>query len=501
MQELGLAESNLDRSQKRRLVREMSRVKTLLEIRSGIQHLSAESIVRQVARLVDVPPHLASRAVHEAGLTSGDTDASEKNVRSLVRDLHNVADPAALARVGTDFSDHAVQRFLASQLIGQAAPISDLHRVLSVLATDTEDGVLGRAAWGDLLGMDLTDLILGVMGMPGLIATDGIIEPTKLSELPQSLVDIVTGSINLLGANLGDIRSIVQPEEDRLKEDVIRGLGPLVQRPLIRLEDDRVVVPSQAHLAAAVSTAGLYIRLLRADGADKSRARSGAVGVSFEGYLQAISSEALTHDWFVMDLDEGAEPDESRADLLLVPPAGDFVLIVESKTTLQALDGQLRAWENRRLVDDLYQPAFDQIDASARTFAEDDVPVFGLVVTLDRHITTRIDGRTYLGVPIGGVTPTTPSASSNTPSRVISAQDFEDLIEVLAGGAADPAVLRAALYDDGSSMNVTERIRGGSPSESTDGSLSDRLRVAALHRLATAVDDDALSATLRATTR
>lgn len=500
MRDLGLTDANLSRTEKRQLRRHLSGVKTLLEIRAGLQQLSSASIIRQVACLDGLPPHIVSRVVHEAALINGDTEATAPQVRALANDLHNVADPAALARVGIDFSDHVTQRFLASQLIGQMPPLSDIHRILAVLAPDIEDGVLGRGGWRALLGMDLTDLIVGVIGMNGLVGPNGEMDAARLAQLPSSIGNILNRSVGLLSADVEGIRQVAAAEEERFGVDVIRGPGPLVQFPLVRLAEDRFVVPSRAHLDAAVSTAAFYIRLARADHAEKTRERSKAVGHAFDEYLQRIAADALTDGWIVVNLDEDAEGHVSKADFLLVPPAGDFVLVVESKTKLQVLDGQLRPWANQSLVE-FYQDAFDQIDASASPIASDGLPVYGLVVTLDRHITSRIGGRTVVGVPITEPASTTPSASSATPARVISAQDFEDLIESLAGGVEDPAGYISAICGDGSTMNATERIRAGRSGRGGSASLSERLHIAALERLASSARDGAVRAVLTAALR
>ena len=368
-----------------------------------------------------------------------------------------VADPELVKRAGTDLTDAAMARMLPQQLIGQSAFLADIHRVLAVLAPDTEDGPIGRAAWRELLGTELTDLVVGVMALRGLVGPGGMISLGQVTPLPATVRGVLSRSVDLLAANLEAIRQVVDADEKRLGANVIRGLGPLVSFPIIRLSDDRLVVPSRAHLEATLGTAGLNIRLVRADAVAKTRERTEAAG-RFEGYLQCIAAEGLPDGWVVIDLDEDAEPEAPRADFLLIPPDGSFVLVVESKTTLQALTSQLRPWDDHKLASDLYQGAFDQIDASARHLARDDVPVFGLVVTLDRHITTRLDGQTYVGVPIVAAAPTAPSAASQTPTRVISAQDLEDLIEVLASGPDDPVGYLATIYDDGSSMNTTERI-------------------------------------------
>lgn len=497
LRDLGIAGSNLGRAGKRQLMREMSSVPTLANFREQLVVYSAESIIAALAAQQALEPFIVSRLVHEAALSPGNAEISVAQVMALGRRLMQVADPELVARAGTDLSDAAMARMLPQQLIGQSALMADVHRVLSVLAPDIEGGPVGRTAWRGLLGMELTDLIVAVMGMTGLIGPDGTIDNRGLAQLQPGLRDILSRSVDLLSADLEGVRQVARYEQGRLGADVIRGLGPLVQFPLVRLEDDRLAVPSRAHLVTTVSTAGLYIRLVRADAAARTRERTDAIGTRFEGFLQGIAAETLPDGWIVTDLDEGAEAGQSRADFLVIPPDSRFVLVVEAKTTLQSLNGQLRAWDDRSLVD-LYQRAFDQIEASAHPFVGSDTSVFGLVVTLDRHITTRVDGRTYVGVPIGDPATTTPSASSQTPSRLISSQDFEDLIEALASGVSDHGAFIKALYEDGSSMNMTERVRGGLPTEAAEGSLADRFRVEALRRLASSVDDDAVRAALSA---
>ncbi len=498
LRDLGIADSNLSRAQKRQLMRDMSSVPTLVEIREEVADYSAASIIAGLGSQKTLEPFVVSRLVHEAAQSAGATPISADQLRVLGSRLMQVADPELIKRAGTDLTDGAMARMLPQQLIGQSDFLADIHRVLAVLAPETETGTIGRAAWRDLLGMELTDLIVGVMGMSGLIGPDGTIAVARLAQLPETVGDIMTRSISLLSADLDGIRRAVSDDERRLGADVIRGLGPLVRFPIIRLPDDGLVVPSRVHLESALSTAGLYIRLIRADASAMTRERTEAAGAAFEEYLQRIAAESLPDGWVVTDLDEDAEPHASRADFLLIPPDGNFVLVVESKTTLQALTAQLRPWDDRSLVDDLYQRAFDQVDASAKDLAGVDIPVFGLVVTLDRHVTTRLGGRTYVGVPIVAPAPTTPAASSRTPVRVISAQDFEDLVEVLACGVEDPAAFFAGFYDDGSSMNATEWIHSGLPDEVTEDSLTDRLRVGALRRLASGVDDDAVRAAVAA---
>ena len=83
LRDLGLAGSNLGRTQKRQLLREMSNVPTVAEIREQAAAYSAASIIAGLGLQTSLDSFLVSRLVHEAALSSGGTPFARTNWRRL----------------------------------------------------------------------------------------------------------------------------------------------------------------------------------------------------------------------------------------------------------------------------------------------------------------------------------------------------------------------------------------------------------------------------------
>ena len=218
----------------------------------------------------------------------------------------------------------------------------------------------------------------------------------------------------------------------------------------------------------AASPPALYIRLARADHAESLRTRTKAAGDRFQSYLSEYTRHGAAPGWQVRDLDDEPKPPGKIADIVIWPDDETFVVIVEAKATLQKFDALLGHPKARQNSIALHQKSFGQIHETAQALgshgfvpdAPTGVPVFGLTVTLDLHLTSVIDDKTLSGVVLDYVPPTGPSATSPTPSRVVQAKDFEVLADLLAW--APPTDVRAVLtrlFDASHTRGVREILQ------------------------------------------
>jgi len=83
LRDLGIADSNLSRAQKRQLMRDMSSVPTLVEIREEVADYSAASIIAGLGSQKTLEPFVVSRLVHEAAQSAGATPISADQLRVL----------------------------------------------------------------------------------------------------------------------------------------------------------------------------------------------------------------------------------------------------------------------------------------------------------------------------------------------------------------------------------------------------------------------------------
>ncbi|MDP1820031.1 MAG: hypothetical protein Q8K58_09100 [Acidimicrobiales bacterium] len=417
---------------------------------SGFAPFLIDRLVREVARLPD----------------PGNARPTVPMVRELITRLGNAFDPAMADRIGGDLSEVLFSRLMAPQALAQRDFSTDLFRVMQVMLDPTDNPLLGASAWKALLGVELAHFVAAVSDLSGALELGPVAREAVLAGRPPELAAGIKGAVDLLAAEMSGLRAAAAGGRTPLASgDEIYSLGPLLSYPVYRRADGTLGAPSIEYLRLAASPPSLYIRLARLDG--KSRARTKQVGERFQLYLRRWTEAAAAAGWEVCDLDQ-APVDGKIADLAIWPTDRTFLLVVEGKSTLQKFEAQLGHDAERAEVAELYQDSFNQIDATVDrmrgggfpTDAPQDVPTFGLTVTLEHHWTTMMGGRVFPGVAMPYRKPTGPSAAGRTECRVISVDAYEPLANMLAwADAADVLGVLGFLFAAEDTRELAPHVR------------------------------------------
>lgn len=439
--QLGVDQIDLRADLKRSLIREFDKAPLINEIRRELGQFSRWSSLEACAASGDrIPPLVLGRLVREiaASTQTGSRNMSLGQLMRLAKKMQQVLDPVVIDFIGQGrLHDVMITRFLTDNLPFHSNHRLAVHRTLNVMLDSNGPSLLDAEHWKQRLGLPLSNLMIGSMYFLNQ-AAQGTFDVTRFRSQP-SIPDvdaIVEGTLNALSCTLADLHHSAHIPEDDLYD-----LGPLASKPLIWIDEHQVVVPSPAHISIATSSTALYIRLIREDAAEKSRERSRLVGERFEQHLFEYASTSLRPDWTVRRLDQEPAPGGKIADIVLWPPDRSFVVIIETKVSLSLTQAQLGDHDKRNEAHKLYQKSFDQIGNSVRSIgrngflsgAPTDVPVFGLAVTLDNHLTSVVDDCTYFGLVLDYQPPGDPGAFCDVARcRVVNADNAEEFIDALA---------------------------------------------------------------------
>lgn len=439
--ELGLNRLELPRPIRRQLARQFDKSRTLPQIGAQLAQYQRQSIVEAAAATGGaVPAVLIGRVIREASkcASHGRRAMSSGQFRRLANDLQHAADPSAFAHIAHgSVHDLMVTRTMTDSLPFNSRPHLSYHRSLSVLLDTGGDSLLDAESWERRLGVPLRALLLGSMFFGS--QRPGVIDAAQLrrANASEDLRTLVESALTVLSAPVDELHHFARSPGDDLYE-----LGPLARTPLIWLDSKQLALPSPAHVPLATSLPGLYIRLLQEDSANKSRERSQLVGDRFSPYLLEYARAALSADqWEVRAIDDEPPPKGKIADIAVWPVDRSFMVILEAKATLSLVQAMLGNPGKREAALQLYQESFNQVANTVRSqnsngFLADaptGVPVFGLTVTMDLHLTSVYDGTTYFGLVLGYKEPSTAGARCETaPCRVISADNAEELFDAMA---------------------------------------------------------------------
>lgn len=396
------------------------------------------------------PPHALAGLVRETALErpTGTKEPSPDELLQLVQMFISLQDPWLISRIGIDLSQVVATRVLADQVLHQRNTARDIVRTAIVLGEADVD-------WPTLIGMSIEDWLVLVLWTSfmferhdGPLARDWLVAQAK-SGIPPIGDQLPI----LLGELCSDLELLAQHARalmDRMDADSkIRSPSPLRDRPIVELSTGSVVVPVKEYLDLALAPIGLYIRAIRDRKAD-------AVGHSFQMYVLSYARAALDPEkWMIVDVDELELGASKRADVLIWPRGGVYVLILEAKSASQLLEVQLGSVEGRLAAVAHYRDWFDQTDETVGQFdvIRSQVPefptdpeVFGVAVTMERHLVGVRDGQTTATI---GLVPVSqePAASPSTraPARVVGMEDLEVLLDAADAGGTD--VVRQALED------------------------------------------------------
>lgn len=452
-QALGLDRAQLPRRSRRRLEREMSSAPLLHEVREDIAQFSGVALLDLLTNSthLDATQFLTARLVSEVvrAATDGQILPTPSDLKRLMAALLQVVDPVLIAKLGGDFAEHAITRTLAPQLHVQRNFVADFARVIGVLGDPDPRSPVGPNEWLELLGIRLEHYLLATMILANRLSAGPCDLAAYLALDPESSANKwVRTTADLLS---GDYLALRKSGRANSAGDQLYELGPLLRTPIYRRSDGRLAAPAIDYVRLAASPPALYIRLIRADSASKNRNRSAAVGGRFKQYLFDYAVQSAAAGWQVRDLDQEPPSGDGLADIAIWPEDGSFLLIVEAKTSLQLFPAQLGDENKKARTVGLYQSAFNQIRATVASMGKNqflsdaptDVPVFGLAVTFDLHLTTVINGSSCMGIVLDYRLPDGPKASSSTASRVLECADFENIADTLAW--ARPAQVQRVL--------------------------------------------------------
>lgn len=345
------------------------------------------------------------RLLSRSNESEGAKPISNRAAEGLVRRSANVWNerlPQMMA-AGT-LNRWAISALLAEQLPVQRDHHQSIHRIGHVFLDDDSDAI-SPAAWYDLLGCTLPGFVLSAMTL-----AQAFRDSAGPFSWGQFLADLNGGAASiefiatkdLLSMSFEDLREPAGDDLDWLSQK------PLIETPIINLDDGRICAPAPSYVDLAWSPAALYIRLLRADSG--KRTRSKAIGDRFGQYMVRYAESVEARDWQVVDLDTNvaAGTEDEIADVLFIAPHQKFVIIVEAKATLSTSSAQAGQPAATERMMRLYEKAFSQIEATQNRFGKygplaflpPDTPTFGVVVTLDLHQTTVRNEQTFLGYPL-----------------------------------------------------------------------------------------------------
>jgi hypothetical protein len=225
--------------------------------------------------------------------------------------------------------------------------------------------------------------------------------------------------------------------------------NPLLSTPILRLPDGRFVCPVPYYLTNAFSPIGLLVRGLAAS-KGRHQEFGSHVGRKVEALIGKLASRLSDHGWTIVQVDDrliaGVNHPE-HADFVLVAPDVSLAIVVESKATVQKRKARLGNEPDLRGLVTLYEKAFRQIQETITLFGTNttidlsNVPkvirTFGLVVTMEKHLTVHWDGEVCPGLPIGR--PSWGGARPSVPSAVVSLDEFESFVDSTA--SLDPETI------------------------------------------------------------
>lgn len=443
---LGIDGSSLPRAARRSLERAMRGVPILDDVRHELAGFSVAALLELISRNPrQEPPFLIARLVREVVRTDGDGRRvpTESDLKRLLSKLANLADPEITRNIGGNFPEIVLNRIAAPQLFEQREFLTEIPRVLSVLAEPDPSSMLGPAEWKRLLGLDLIQFVVGVKLLTGALEQGPLdLEAYLAIDGRDDVDDWVRSAVAILAGDLLAFKQVALTREQRCdSSDYHYDPGPLLELPIFRRADGLIAAPAVDYLRLAATCPSLYIRLIRADIAEGTRSRSGSVGSRLQAHLLEYAAGIAAAGWQVRNLDREPAPRGKVADIAIWPEDMSFLLVVEAKANLQAFEAQLgHAGKIRDAVANIYQKSFRQIDATVAAVNQNgfladarvNVPVFGLAVTFDLHLTTVINENTYFGSVLDYRHPQGPYASSTNPCRVVSVDDFESIADILS---------------------------------------------------------------------
>ena len=246
--------------------------------------------------------------------------------------LQNVADARSFDLIGNErFHDVAVTRMMADSLPFNSRPHLSFHRVLGVLLDPVGPSRLDEEGWTTLLGVPLKRLLLGSMSLQNQRPGTFDLARFRRERMSDDTRRIIDAAVQVLSIPLDELA--YRPAEG-VDGDPYQ-LGPLASTPLVLIGDDRIVIPSPAHVALATSLPSLYIRLAREDAKERTRDRTELAGHRFGQYLLEYARSALSSEsWQVRQLDDESQIEGEIADIAIWPNDGSFVIVLEAKTTL-----------------------------------------------------------------------------------------------------------------------------------------------------------------------
>ena len=223
------------------------------------------------------------------------------------------------------------------------------------------------------------------------------------------------------------------------------GTNPLVRKPIVALNDGRLVAPVLKHVICKATPECLYF-----DGIHAAKNRfTVALGEAFEWYVGSQIQALVGATVFREIVYQENKHSKKSADVIAVLP--DLVLVIEAKAS--RMNAKSKS-DVAPFYDDIAKkviPAVDQVERTCQLIAQrkseflnipGDRPIMGLVVTLEPYHLHDF-----------GVKPS--SGDDAFRVRVCSSRDLEVLVSL---GVVAASKLVLDLADEGSRESVSEAV-------------------------------------------
>lgn len=439
---------DLPRADRRRAERDFAKLPTLESVHDALATFGLRELLLQIGEASrddanDNPPFMLGNLVREAALVSPPRGKppTARTVRQLARRLFNVMDQGSVARIGHDFHEVTINRLLVDQILPQRDGYGDFVRMLTFMSAAID--------WQPLLGTTLPLWCAAVNELERHAQRSSVLSRPAYDQVERGMerwVGVLDSTIKKLAIDLTDLRRAVETELTKYPDaDRTRVPTPLLSNPFVGLDDDTFVSPISEFVGLAATPAALHIRAIQHGLADQ-------LGPAFETYVAEYLDAALSPRGWTIDRIDPSPGITKRADVVAISPGQSVTLIVEVKTRLQSTDTRLGHTEKWEAAAREYQSWFNQITGSATELTQHNslppgATVYGIAVTLEPHLTSVKDDRTYPNIGLPYREPTAPSAAGppGLPCRVLPIDQLEIAVDCAA--AVTDEILVSQLFN------------------------------------------------------
>ena len=335
---------------------------------------------------------LARTALASGNETRASKDIGIHEINDLCWHYANVDEPKDGTEAGTEHLRQMLARIGYEQLWSQLSPMEEIGRSLALFedyapaaGLPTEDG------WRTEFGASVCDLVnVGFAAHVGAANHGGVVPHERMADpalapayAGLTSAEAIAALDTFYSATVADAAEWARREERVAYEKW--SPSPLLDMPIIILEDGQRVVPWNRALISKFSPNGLFYAGIRTFG----NAFPEALGSAFEAYV-GDNLRLLAHAESVIPERVYGKPERKTCDWIVV--FDECVLLVEVKATRPNAELRLGTPEG---YDDLARKvgkAADQVETTGQLIVDrhdvvrdvpSDRPLVGLVVTLE----------------------------------------------------------------------------------------------------------------------